>query len=480
MTTLAQLDLTEGATIAQVRAIMSGIGIYGLDAQPEFFNLYGIGYPFFHTGISYFAGDTLRAGRFASGALIVASTFLMFIVLRRKTSSINSLVFCAFFYAACTYGQTPLDRPDALGLFVYVSGMALIEMSEPSAPSVLGVISISFLGFLVKPYFMVIGPLGISYIFLFRSYRMGIIYASIWLAAFCVLLLALNATMPFYITDVVAAQSVASDTTITVKSTEYMLRQVVAFLGFIAGPLWLGLVGLGARIVRRPRDQDRYHWRWTFAGYGFVVTGLILVTKLGYSTGNWLVYFFDLLLPFFMVWLAEQAPTLQDLPSPIAALVVVGIGASSAFTSYHGLWSPRVLGQIEMAWQQVAQDVQSHGKVLGSPAISALLVAEHRAVFDTGHTGYFPLSADPNALRLDGFTQPPGRVLNIWQTYCRNMRGMIANRAFDIIIRSSVDGHNNRQPDCFSGIPSTYRLSGRISFPVPWVNSLTVWLPKTP
>ena len=178
-----------------------------------------------------------------------------------------------------------------------------------------------------------------------------------------------------------------------------MLRQVVAFFGFIAGPVWLVLIGVLARLAQRP-GWGAWAGKWSFAAYGSVISGLVLVGSLAHNPGNWLVYFFHLLLPFFVIWLAEQAPELDNLPLRISALAIVGICASAAFTSYHGLWSPQQLRQIEAAWEKIDQVIRPHSRVLGSPAITRLLVAQGREIFDTGYAGMLLYANDQRALRL--------------------------------------------------------------------------------
>lgn len=477
--TPAQLEFAEGAALKQVQGIIAGIGIYSAEAQPEYFSIYGIGYPLFHTAVSQLLGNTLRAGRLASAVLIVLSSLLVLAIVRRKTSSINAVVLTIFFYAACTFFETSLDKPAALGLLTYVAGITLIETLGPSTAALLGVTALSLLGFLIKAYFVVIGPVAISYVFFRHSRRIGFLFTGVWLAAFAMLLLAIDVTMPFYLTDVVTAQSVASSAPITLYSTQYMLRQLVAFFVSIAGPVWLVFLGMLARLADRP-TWESLGWRWSFAAYGSVVTGLILVGKMGHSEGNWLVYFFHLLLPFFVIWLAEQAPELNNLPLTISGLAIIGICASAAFTSYHGLWSPGQLRQIAVAWDEIDQTIRPYGRVLGSPAITGLLVAQGREVFDAGLTGYFPLSTDQGALRLGGLTQPKETVIKIWDRYCEDLRTLVAERQFDIIIQSPIDGHNNRKPSCWRDIPLRYRMSSEIQFPVPWVKSLKVWLPTMP
>ena len=210
-----------------------------------------------------------------------------------------------------------------------------------------------------------------------------------------------------------------------------------------------------------------------------MVTGLILVGKLGHSDGNWLIYFLHLLLPLFVIWLAEQTPALDDLPLPISFLAILGICGSATFTSYHGLWSLRDLRQITTVWEEIDQLIRPRARVLGSPAITGLLVAQGREVLDSGHTGYFPLVNDPAALRLRSLTVPKDRVIAIWEQYCGHLRTLIRERQFDMIIQSPIDGHNNTEPSCFGDIPVAYRLSAEIPYHVPWVKGLKVWLPRT-
>ena len=201
--------------------------------------------------------------------------------------------------------------------------------------------------------------------------------------------------------------------------------------------------------------------------------------SLAHNPGNWLIYFFHLLLPFFVIWLAEQAPELDNLPLPISALAIVGICASAAFTSYHGFWSPQELRQIEAAWEKIDQVIRPHSRVLGSPAITGLLVAQGREVFDTGYAGMLLYANDQRALRLGSLTPSRDRIIRIWDRYCGNLRSLIANREFDIIIQSPPDGHQYRGQNCLNGIPLEYRLSSEIQYPVPWVKVLKVWLPST-
>ncbi len=475
--TPAQLDFSEGAVLKQVQGIRAGIGIYAAEAQPEYSDIYGIGYPLFRTAVSELIGNTLQAGRLASAVLFVLSSLLILAIMRRKTSLLNAVVLTIFFYAACTYGDTPIDKPNALGLLAYIAAITLIEMLGPSVPALLGVVALSLLGFLIKPYFVLIGPVAISYVFFQYSRRIGLLFTGIWFAAFGMLLVAINTTMPFYLADVVGVLS-ASANPESLATTEYMLRQFVSFFGFIAGPIWLILLGILARLAERPTWKS-LGWRWSFAAYGSVITGLILAGWIGHNEGNWLVSWFHLLLPFVVVWLAEQAPELDDLPLPMSALAVVGILASAAYTSYDALWSPRELRQITAAWEDIGQKIRPHARVLGSPAITGLLIAQGREVFDSGHTGYFPRANDPRAVRLGRLTAPRERIIEIWDRYCEHLRSMIAERQFDIIVQSPVDGHNNSEPSCWRDIPLGYRLSSEVKYGVPWVNVLKVWLPST-
>ena len=408
--------------------------------------------------------------------LFILSSLLILSIMRRKTSLINAVVLTIFFYAACTYGDTPIDKPNALGLLAYIAAIALIETLGPSAPALLGVTALSLLGFLIKPYFVVIGPVAISYVFFLQSRMIGLLFTGIWFTAFGMLLVAINVTMPFYLADVVGGLSGSSNPE-NLATTEYMFRQFVAFFGFIAGAIWLILLGILARLAEGPTWKS-LGLRWSFAAYGSIVTGLILAAWLGHNKGNWLVSWFHLLLPFFIVWLAECAPELDSLPRPISVLAIVGIGASAAYTSHHALWSPRELRQITLSWNNIDQTIRPHARVLGSPVIVGLLIAQGREVFDSGHTGYFPLASSQAALSLGSLYPPRDKIIRIWDRYCEHLRSMIAKRQFDIIVQSPVDGHNNSEPSCWRDIPLGYRLSSEVKYRVPWVNVLKVWLPS--
>jgi hypothetical protein len=494
-----QNEYREGATLLSTAALLAGKNPYALVNQPEYTNVYGIVYNLAVYPFALFFGNTLPIHRGVSAAFIAGDCLLLLGLMRwMKVGILVAAASTLIFYAHLLFYVTPLARPDAMGVLLFlVAIFTPLRFNYSPRALALSILS-GVVAFLVKPYF-VLGLVGaVVHTCLFRSWRLGLKYGLAALVALGAALLLMQAMFETYLNNTFL---IHANIKIFGSSLDFVNQQMAVYgqrnFGLIA------LVGLGL-CSRRPQlglkwgalKQGLQQWgRADRAGSSSPQTliltilslnGLIFCFSMGRHAGNWLIYLHQLISPFLILWAASLAHDLTTLkpsqrpwqkilfPSLVAGLLGLNLISVTAADFLPPIL-PAALGQ----WQPLEQLISEHQRVFNSPAVTSILVGQGKRVVDSGQSEYFVIGAGRSAI-LGGLILPDARILNRNNQFLQDIQTAVAQQQYDLLIlthqRSTlldvelVKQHYELQKTLLAPMPPAPLLS-----PKKWL--LDVWVP---
>ncbi|MDB6168887.1 MAG: hypothetical protein JWM88_1751 [Verrucomicrobia bacterium] len=292
----------------------------------------------------------------------VASTVALFLALgilgwtlrREGIGLVETGAGLAIFYILNVSSHSLAASADLTGTALFLAALAASRRN--SWPSLVAGLAFSVLATLAKPYFALAWLIIASHLLLTAPRRRSLGFLA--LSAACALLLAggLLAAAPYYFHSTFIVQTAASQ-----RSSSIFLLQTGEFILLAGGLLLLAFLPprragkiVGWSLPPLPRAIDR--WTWSA-----LVAALALLTLLAWHPGNYLVYFYHLLLgPLVIVALRR----LTDWPKAGTFLV----GANLLVLGY--LLPPQPRGDN---WNALVADVTAvRGPVLGDPLLEPI------------------------------------------------------------------------------------------------------------
>ena len=238
-----------------------------------------------------FIADPYLAHRWAgSAALFGLLAILGWVLVREEVGGIETAAGLGIVYALNVSSHSLSACADLPGATLFVATLAVSRRG--TWPALLGGLALAVLAALTKPYFALGWGIVVSHLFLFGPPRRALAYLGISLVLFAAVAAVLNATAPYYyLSTVVFHRAVAG------RHLATLLDQCRAF-GLLAGGL-LVLACLQRPLRRRFSLSFQQPWLspavdlWAWA---CVLATAALLGMLGWHAGNFLVYFYHLLL----------------------------------------------------------------------------------------------------------------------------------------------------------------------------------------
>ena len=183
-----QLEYREGAGLSAAQDFLQNENPYDLSQQPQHTYIYGFLYPYLVSKAANVYGNTLFVHRSFVYFFICATCMLVFYVLfRKKVNFVFSFAAIIILHQSIiNAANTPLARPDGLGIFLFTLAIIIPWRWKFSNSSLAVSIFLSILGYMTKPYYILAVPIIAAYMFFFISKRKSLFYSAVSVLIFLI------------------------------------------------------------------------------------------------------------------------------------------------------------------------------------------------------------------------------------------------------------------------------------------------------
>jgi hypothetical protein len=372
-----QLFPSEGGVLQSVRGLQAGLDPWSPAQAPEYFNTYGIGYPWLVQQLARLSGpvDLLLLMRLCTAGCLFFAAGMLYLALREGGAGLRvSLGACLAFYATVLYSDTQVARPDGLTVALYVLGV--VWTLRPGRANALVPGALGAAAFFVKPQGLLTVPVAAALLWAQGRRRDAVASVAFALLVWAALAAAVLWLHPQYFEGTVLLQ--ASTATFSLR---HMLQQWQQ-LGLVHWPALAGAaVALAfAAYRRRPLSPQGPARLWGLAaGLAFAA----LACGPGGHTGAFLTYYNQLVLPFFFVFLALWLGQL-GLDARLLALVLALDAGTATWYAMHSYPAPNA-AQVQV-WRRVDAWVSQHPFGFYPPIFTSVVVKDHAFLTDTDHS----------------------------------------------------------------------------------------------
>lgn len=254
-------------------------------------NVYGPGYTLWARPFVALFSNPYIALRWASSCALFAMLGLLAWVLRRQgVGGIETAAALAIVYILNVSSNSLSACTDLLGAALYFS--ALMVSRRGTWPALLAGLALTALAALTKPYFAFAGVIVASHLALFGPPRKALAYLGVSALLAAIAVGVLQVVAPFYFLSTFLYHS-----TVAVRSVDFLLAQSCEFALLAGGVLVLAVLVRPVRRTwvlsfQRPVLSPAIDlWDWST-----LLAAAVLLGSLGWHPGNYLVYYFHLLL----------------------------------------------------------------------------------------------------------------------------------------------------------------------------------------
>jgi hypothetical protein len=473
-----QIDSREGALLLQVVGRLHGVKVWNVEALPEYVNVYGLLY----TEVGAFIANIFGANFLVLRMITFISILGVILILNALLSKLGlttsqRVLLCLSFYIGQLFPVASHARPDELGMLSFMLGLYLMEIKSDSSLTPVAILVLSFVGFLAKLYFVILGPLACSYIYFYKSRRLGVMMSVAFVVAMVVLLGVLDKFFPTYITSVIGV-TLGGGPRISAATSRYMGYQWVCFFGMHLGVLVMALLSL--RFVKKDlKDGNSQLWP-SFSTYSAAIVAVLLTFSIGHHKGNFLTYYNQLLLPFLLVSIGrilvgggirftKREAIGQITAALLAAASVAYLPKISAFQYI----SSFVAGDTS-GLRRLDVLIGQHKKVLAVSVAAGMQVSQGMKVFDSGQSEYFHNSVKH---KLPWLGLEKSEITHIVEKSEFEISEKIRTKYFDLAVT-----YEKTPVDWIEALlRSGYQVNERIVLSPPFNPSSTilVWSPST-
>lgn len=492
------LEYREGAIIQTTQILLEGKNPYSLDNQPQSSNVYGIFYHLVAYPIAKLAGANLTSHRAITGFFIISACVMVFLfALKRKSSPILSIIFISLLYASLLVNQTPLARPDSLGLFLLLLAFYIPLKFDYSNSSIFLSALIGIFAFFTKSYFLLVYPLLGSYLFLFVSKKKGLLFSlvSIIILTFVVFLVD-KFLLPTYIADCLFVNMNA-----TYYSISYVLAQTKYYIFGYAGLSLILLLTLTSVYLKNETkikqsfislnffknlisninltDMNKpFYLNQIYSVYYYLAAiSLVLFFKMAGHHGAQMTYFYQLLSPFLILAAIELFGKEKD-----SFLIFFFIGFINVVLFLYKVLPHYSINDVDKDWKIINTLVAEHNNILNNPVIAPVMLDHNKKIYDNGHSEYFIFSMTPESFKIIPYFEKIDKmVIDRINSFRSEISSSVARKKFDIIMLPN--GYDSGRDSFISDslVTSNYFFSGVINAPAPHNHQnwkIEIWKPR--
>lgn len=407
-----------------------------------------------------------------------------------------SLTVTLILYAALLYRVTPLARPDSLGLFLFLLSLYIPLKYNYSLRSLLISASVGVFAFFTKTFFLLTYPFMGSYLFLFVSKQKGITYSVLSCIILIVPAVVMNLFCETYISNVFFTH---------INLAHYNFRHVINQLFFgVKSHAFIFTVFFFATssVMLKNRNQVRV-WIANFNLFGSLLNFLnlrnlnspffmfnikctsyylfcavmIFCLKLGGHGGAWMTYFYELILPFFLLVLLDIT-AYSSIPRSFLYLTLAGIINLGVF--YMTVLPHYTFRQVQPEWEQIHQLVRKNSNIFNSPAITTVLQEQNKHVYDSGESEYFRCGVLPKKFSfMSPYWALDKKITKALGRYQTDIVEAVKLKKYDVIV--ITNNYNYAPFAAESLLPQYYDRKTTLSAPMPHTGQkwmLDVWIKR--
>jgi hypothetical protein len=399
-----QLEYREGAPLITTSILASGGNPYQLDSLPQHLNNYGIFYSLLCAPISKIFGNTFYLHRLISGIFILLTCVVVFLYSKRTKKTFHTqILLILLLYASLLFNQTPLSRPDSLGMFLFVLSLYLTDKFNYSFPILLLTTILGILAFYTKTFYLLTFPYISFYLFLFDSKKKGILFGVLSFSALIISLVIVEwVVMPGYTYNCFFNLMNATKFSIehiVFQSKFYFISNFAALFILIVvvilllknkfNAILIKIYSLKINIssVNKPLLNVKMPSEFVY----LFLSVTIVILKLAGHTGAYMTYYYQLLSPFILlstIWILNKF----EFDRKYFGLLLV----SNILIFIFIILPPIKLNSvIKSDWGKINSIVEQNDIILNSPFIVSCLINHNKKIFDSGHSIYFVFSRTP-------------------------------------------------------------------------------------
>lgn len=485
-----QHEYREGAVLPVTKLYTTDLNPYDIQYQPQNTYSYGFLYPRI---VSWFAkeyGNTLAVHRSISYIFILLTCILIFItLLRLKVNLFFAFTAAVILHQSLIYnGLIALARPEALGIFLYISGIILPWRYKFSLLSCIAGIILGILGYITKPYFVLVIPFTFIYLFFFISKRKALVYGIVSFFLISIMAITVDLIYDTYLNNTIFhnINSASYIFSYMVKQLLFYIKiNIFLFLIIFCSSLYIivnliypsfGIKAAFKKIRNKFsliksmnvfRDEPVWKTKVDLL-FSFVLFSSILlfIFQLGGHIGSDNAeYLFHLASPFLILATFQFINnTGKIFQTATAILLIITLRMQFKPVSID-------LTQLMSKYKKTEDVISKSRNVLNSSETVSIILGQNKPVYNSGHTEYFQSGISGLSLLL-GVSEG---VENRFNDYKKDINEKIRRREFDLILISthvkSYDGIYIEQTNLIQNYQCNDTLKGPLS-------KIEAWIPR--
>ena len=399
-----QIEYREGASLLLSKAFLSNKHPYTLESLPLLQDVYGFINPLISSLFIKFFGTDLSSVRLLSGVSIFLSVvfFLYYNTkLNEKKSKLMLYFFCVFFYAFNLFSVIPTARPDALGYLFFIIALSLPKLNHFNRKSLLISILFSILAFYTKIYLIIAFPLVLSYIFLFQSMKRAIKYFLLFFSTLILSLFIIHIPFNNYFLSTFSGSFFAVS-----YDMIHLCKQLIFYfidLNFLVSLILLIIVlkkltsvqtNIQNFIMSLPLSifiyfnflniKDAFiksNRKINYDGFMLIMGMLLLILKLGGHTGQFGVYFIQLLSFSMLSYILSVFNSNMNH----FYILIVSISVFSVYKAYK-IIPIQSNDSAKKKFDKIERLISTKNEVLASPSLASILIKQNKVAYNSGLT----------------------------------------------------------------------------------------------
>ena len=438
------LDLYEGTMPLITGIIAEGHNPYTRQFQPHAADVYPPLYNMVVAPLTLLFGNTLQLHRAVSAIFIALSALLCGTAADRHSGSrLQGAAAGVMFYAALLFYATPPASTNALGVFIFLFGLVVPWWQGFTNRSLVLALVCGVLAFYAKQYFILGMAILCLYLFLYVSRSRAVLLGFAYTTALLGSVYIVHLNSPYFLDNTFFTVAIAGKIG---QSWPALFLQLRFFVYTYSGLLSLLLLMAVASLVQCARTRQFSCKRWQRAPvnwrgplltpaadyfwFGLFWATVAIVLLLGRHLGNYMTYLFQLMSPFLLI---AGLSAIVRLPRGLK--VATPLLLVSMYLVYDIL--PRDFSYKADSWVRMEALMAGHDDILATQMLVMSLMKQGKAVYQDGHTFYFPLAAGkPRMFVKDAVEE---RVTYIWEEYITNLYRRVQRQQFDLILISALE-----------------------------------------